>query len=145
MKQVRAIAGLITVCLALPIVAQAPQERVDLDAIYKIKDEGLNRSQVMDSLSYLTDVYGGRLTGSPQIKAAAEWAKKNNRPVYLGEFGAFEKADMESRAKWTAAVVKEAEARGFSWAYWEFAAGFGAYDRDKKAWREPLMKALIPK
>ena len=75
----------------------------------------------------------------------AEWAKKNNRPVFLGEFGAFEKADMPSRAKWTAAVVKEAEARGFSWAYWEFGAGFGAYDREKKAWREPLLGALVPK
>lgn len=72
-----------------------------------------------------------------------DWAKKNNRPVFLGEFGAYEKADMTSRAKWTAAVVKEAEARGFSWAYWEFAAGFGAYDRDKKAWRDPLLHALI--
>jgi hypothetical protein len=51
-------------------------EKVDLDAIYKIKDEGLNRSQVMTTLSYLSDVYGARLTGSPQIKAAAEWAKK---------------------------------------------------------------------
>jgi endoglucanase len=75
----------------------------------------------------------------------AEWAKKNNRPVFLGEFGAYEKADMPSRAKWTAAVVKEAEARGFSWAYWEFGAGFGAYDRDKKAWREQLLGALVPK
>jgi endoglucanase len=76
---------------------------------------------------------------------AADWAKKNNRPVFLGEFGAFEKADMVSRARWTAAVVKEAEARGFSWAYWEFAAGFSAYDRDKKAWRDPLLKALVPR
>ena len=75
---------------------------------------------------------------------AAEWAKKNNRPVFLGEFGAYEKADMDSRAKWTAAVMREAEARGFSWAYWEFAAGFGAFDRQKKAWREPLLKALTP-
>src|SRR5262250_342851 len=61
---------------AIPIVAQIPQEKVDLDAIYKIKDEGLNRSQVMDTLSYLTDVYGARLTGSPQIRAAADWARK---------------------------------------------------------------------
>ena len=75
---------------------------------------------------------------------AAEWAKTNNRPVFLGEFGAYEKADIESRAKWTAAVVQEAEARGFSWAYWEFASGFGAYDRQKKSWREPLLGALIP-
>jgi endoglucanase len=75
---------------------------------------------------------------------AANWARKNNRPIYLGEFGSFEKADMTSRAKWTAAIVHEAEVRGFRWAYWEFAAGFGAYDRDAKAWRDPLLKALIP-
>src|SRR5215813_5427521 len=62
--------------LAMPIVAQISQEKIDLDAIYRIKDEGLNRSQVMETLSYLTDVYGPRLTGSPQIKAAAEWTKK---------------------------------------------------------------------
>jgi hypothetical protein len=61
--------------LAIPVTAQMQQEKVDLDAIYRIKDEGLNRSQVMEIASYLTDVYGARLTGSPEIKAAAEWAK----------------------------------------------------------------------
>jgi endoglucanase len=76
---------------------------------------------------------------------AAAWGKANNRPIFLGEFGAYEKADLESRARWTAAVVREAEARNFSWAYWEFGAGFGAYDRQAKKWREPLLKALIPK
>jgi endoglucanase len=76
---------------------------------------------------------------------AAAWARKHNRPVFLGEFGAYEKADMDSRARWTAAVVREAEARGFSWAYWEFGAGFGVYDRQAKAWRGPLLAALLPK
>jgi endoglucanase len=75
---------------------------------------------------------------------AAAWGKTHNRPIFMGELGAFEKADLDSRAKWTAAVVREAEARGFSWAYWEFGAGFGAYDRAKKAWRDPLLKALVP-
>src|SRR3989442_13813386 len=76
MKRMAVIALFVLLSLAIPIVAQMPQEKVDLDAIYKIKDEGLNHSQVMDTLSYLTDVYGGRLTGSPQIKSAAEWTKK---------------------------------------------------------------------
>ena len=49
-------------------------ERVDLDAIYKIKDEGLSRSEVMDTLWYLTDLYGPRLTNSPNLRAAATWA-----------------------------------------------------------------------
>lgn len=69
-----ALAALLAAAIALPAVAQAPAgAEVDYDAVYRIKDEGLQRSQVMDTASYLTDVYGPRLTGSPQIKAAAEW------------------------------------------------------------------------
>jgi carboxypeptidase Q len=45
----------------------------DLTAIGKIKAEGFNNSQVMDTMSYLTDVYGPRLTNSPNIKEAANW------------------------------------------------------------------------
>jgi hypothetical protein len=51
-------------------------EPVDLQAIYKIKEEGLQRSKVMQIASYLTDVYGPRLTGSPEIRRAGEWAVK---------------------------------------------------------------------
>src|SRR5881396_237198 len=76
MTRLRIIGASFVLLVAIPILAQISQEPVDLDAIYKIKDEGLNRSQVMDILSYLTDVYGARLTGSPQIKAAAEWTRK---------------------------------------------------------------------
>src|SRR5436853_6607449 len=76
MTRSKIIGIFLVLLLAIPIVAQMPPEKVDLDAIYRIKDEGFNRSQVMDSLSYLTDVFGPRLTGSPQIKAAAEWTKK---------------------------------------------------------------------
>ena len=45
---------------------------------------------------------------------AAAWGKTHNRPIFLGEFGAFSAADMDSRARWTAAVVREATARGFA-------------------------------
>ena len=68
--------AVVLVFLTLPLIGQVPGDKVDLDVIYKIKDEGLNRSQVMTTVSYLTDVYGARLTGSPQIKAAGEWVKK---------------------------------------------------------------------
>ena len=74
----------------------------------------------------------------------AAWAKTNNRPVLLGEFGAYSRAELDSRARWTAFVAREAEKRGFAWAYWEFCAGFGVYDPLTKRWREPLLKALIP-
>jgi len=45
------------------------------DPIARIRDEGLNRSQVMDVLSYLTDAIGPRLTGSPNLRRANEWTR----------------------------------------------------------------------
>lgn len=45
------------------------------DVIAKIKDEGMNRSQIMNTLSYLTDVIGPRLTNSPNMKKANEWTR----------------------------------------------------------------------
>ena len=56
--------------------AQGPQEKIDQAAIEKIKEEGMKHSQVMDILSYLTDVPGARLTGSPNIRIAQEWARQ---------------------------------------------------------------------
>ncbi len=54
-----------------PAVYQAPA-----DVIGKIKEEGTGKnSQVMQTLSYLTDVIGARLTGSPQLKRANEWTR----------------------------------------------------------------------
>ena len=79
-----------------------------------------------------------------QLEKTAAWAKAHDRPVFLGEFGAFEKADMKSRARWTHFVAREAERLGFGWCYWEFCSGFGAYDPKAEAWREPLKAALIP-
>ncbi|MBC7798401.1 MAG: M20/M25/M40 family metallo-hydrolase [Pyrinomonadaceae bacterium] len=59
-------------------IAPAPAKSVYKapdDAIAKIKDEGMNRSQVMPTLSYLSDVIGHRLTGSPSLKRANEWTR----------------------------------------------------------------------
>jgi carboxypeptidase Q len=69
--------ALIALLVGLPLAADWPAtEKPDLDAVYRIKDEGLQRSKVMELETYLTDVYGPRLTGSPNIKEAAEWAQK---------------------------------------------------------------------
>jgi len=64
--------------VATPLAAQpaASAERVDSAAIARIQDEGFDRSQVMDVMSWLTDVYGPRLTGGPTIRQAADWAMK---------------------------------------------------------------------
>lgn len=57
--------------------AQQPQgpTRDPNDPIEKIKEEGMKRSQVMQTLSYLTDVIGPRLTASPNMKRANEWTR----------------------------------------------------------------------
>jgi carboxypeptidase Q len=69
--------GAVVALLVAPLAAQWPAtEKLDLDAIYRLKEEGLQRSKVMEIASYLTDVYGPRLTGSPNIKEAADWAQK---------------------------------------------------------------------
>lgn len=91
-----------------------------------------------------TDTPAQREALTKDFDKASKWSKEHNRPVYLGEFGAYQVADMNSRATWTHAVARLAEQRGFSWAYWEFAAGFGAYDKDKGEWRRPLLEALVP-
>ncbi len=78
------------------------------------------------------------------FQSAAKWGRANNRPILLGEFGAYQRADMASRARWTAFVAREAEAFSFSWAYWEFCSGFGVYDPAANQWRDPLLRALLP-
>ncbi len=74
----------------------------------------------------------------------ADWGKQQNRPIYLGEFGAYSKADMPSRVLWTDFIARQAEKRNFSWSYWEFCSGFGVYDSARNQWRTELLNALIP-
>ncbi len=59
----------------LPSATLAQTEKIDNDIVKKIKEEGMDRSQVMDTISFMTDVYGPRLTGAPETKVAGEWAK----------------------------------------------------------------------
>ena len=74
----------------------------------------------------------------------AKWQEdRDGIPVVMGEFGAYSKADQESRLLWTRAAVEEAEERAFGWCYWEFAAGFGIYNRTTQEFNS-LYEALIP-
>lgn len=83
--------------LAIVVTAVAPAqmiEKFDTAAVNKIKDEGMNRSQVMELLSWLTDVHGPRLTNSPEYTQAAEWAAAKLKEwglqnVYFDKWGPF--------------------------------------------------------
>ncbi|MDQ7040321.1 MAG: M28 family peptidase [Rhodothermus sp.] len=68
-------AGFLLITLLWVIPTQA-QETVDTLAIRLIREEGLTRSQVMETIFWLTDVYGPRLTGSPQLDSAMAWAAR---------------------------------------------------------------------
>ena len=70
------------VALSGALALAQPTEPVDLDAITRIKAEGFDRSQVMETAWWLTEVYGPRLTNSPQLRAAADWTVKK-----LNEWG----------------------------------------------------------
>ena len=93
---VRVASAVVILALAasLSLVGQSA-EPVDLNAVYAIKAEGFERSQVMELMSWLTDVHGPRLTGSPNLQAAAdytverfaEWGLANIAQEVWGEFG----------------------------------------------------------
>src|SRR4029078_1256783 len=65
-----------TAALAATLPLGAASEKIDYEAIDKIKQQGMlpQNSQVMEISSWLTDVYGPRLTGSPNTQKAGEWA-----------------------------------------------------------------------
>jgi endoglucanase len=72
------------------------------------------------------------------------WANPKKVPLNLGEFGAFSKADIDSRIKWTAFIASQAVASKISFHYWEFCSGFGIYDLNTNKFNDGLLKALIP-
>lgn len=78
------------------------------------------------------------------LNQAVAWARAHGRPLYMGEFGAYEAADFAARVRWTTAMVREARARAIPYAYWELRSGFGLYDLGRRAWKQPLLEAVLP-
>src|SRR5579862_7699880 len=75
-------------------IATAQDEKLDLDMLQKIRNEGLNNSQVMEIIFNLTDASGPRLEGSPGFFRAANWAKNK-----LASWG-LENAKLEPWGDW---------------------------------------------
>jgi len=90
------------------------------------EDLALERNQIISEFDYLNAL-----------------AKQKNIPVHVGEFGAYSKADIESRVKWTTFLTRWFEEQGFSWAYWEFSVGFGIYTPATQQYNTKLVDALI--
>lgn len=79
-----------------------------------------------------------------EFDQAQQWSRANNRPLTLGEFGAYGKAAMKYRRIWTDFIARQAEVRGWSWSYWQFDSDFILFDIPAGQWVEPIRDALIP-
>ena len=104
-KMIMRVATLALLALSTLVFAPthvAAQDKLDYAMLGRIRDEGLQRSQVMETMSWLADVHGPRLTGSPGFKSAGQWA-------------------VEQMTKWGLANVKyEPWSMGRSWALERF-------------------------
>jgi endoglucanase len=77
-----------------------------------------------------------------KLKFVRAWSDYYGRPVHLGEFGAYTKADAASRANFYSAFRQAAEAEGLGWCIWDWSAGFKYWD---KANNQPMpgMRAAL--
>jgi len=76
---------LLVVLVLAPLLAYSPADQIKVDEtmVAKIREEGLQRSQVMDIVGYMTDVLGPRLTLSEGMKKAQAWAKEKMEKLGL--------------------------------------------------------------
>lgn len=81
------------------------------------------------------------------IGGAAEWARAQGVPLYIGEFGVHDPADdptdPASVEAWTRAVRTSAERHGAGWAAFDMSGGFAAYDTTTGTWRPEIIRALF--
>jgi endoglucanase len=89
------------------------------------------------------DTEADRQTVESEFNFALSFSEENHIPIHVGEFGAYSKADIESRERWTTFLARWFESKNMSWAYWEFSAGFGIYNPVTKQLLTPLVDALV--
>lgn len=87
----------------------------------------------------------GPLTVYEHFEHAERYLKQTGKRVYLGEFGAIDVADPQSRANYLWMVRTEAERRGIGWAYWDDGGKFKVMNAANGTWDEPLRAALLDK
>jgi endoglucanase len=86
---------------------------------------------------------GGLAAVSKEFEMARAYAQRSGVRLYMGEFGAGDKADPESRVAWTCAVRREAERRGIGWAYWDDGGSFKVFDQKAHTWNAAMKAALL--
>ena len=114
----------VLVTLIVPAVSLAQQPAM-ADSTARIRDEGMNRSQAMKTMRYLTDVIGPRLTNSPNQRRANKWTRD--------QFAAW---GLEN------SVVEEWGEFGRGWELRNFAASVWTFVASRRAPRMPLEEAV---
>lgn len=89
------------------------------------------------------DTESERQAVQSDFAAAIQYSNDHNIPIHVGEFGAYSKADLASRARWTTYLARYFESQNFSWAYWEFSAGYGIYNPTTQSYVPELVDALL--
>ncbi len=100
---------------------------------------------LVDTIHRYNTVQGLDNPSSPQkmlllLDAAKRWSDHFGRPIHLGEFGAIDAADPESRIRYVRDVKNAAESRGIPWTLWDWKAKFAYWD---KKTNQPLLRAAI--
>ena len=80
-----------------------------------------------------------------KLKWAHDWSAYYGRPVYVGEFGAYERADAESRAHYYGEFRRACEAQNLGWAIWDWSAGFRYWDAQKNQAAPGMREAVFGK
>lgn len=83
------------------------------------------------------------LAFEPDLKYARDWSDYYGRPVHVGEFGCYVKADPDSRARFTAAFRKALDANHLPWAMWDWNSNFGYWDSAKSLPLHGMREALF--
>ncbi len=84
-----------------------------------------------------------RMVVQQEFAPLVAFEKKYNVPVHIGEFGSYSKSDIGFRKKWTTYISRYLETLNWSWAYWEFSAGFGIYNPNTQKFNQELVDALL--
>lgn len=83
-----------------------------------------------------------RETLKEHMATARAFSQATGRPIFLGEFGAYERAPEPDRLAYIEAVRREAEAAGIGWCIWNYTGSFPIYDTRQKQWTPGHLEAL---
>ena len=77
------------------------------------------------------------------LQLAKDWSLKNNRPIHVGEFGCYIRADVDSRQRFHTEFKKALDEMGFAFAMWDWKAGFRYWDDTAKKPAPGMREAMF--